>query len=180
MFHSTMLAMVVFGSILCSTETAFAQRSKMLLGIHCTQQRAPGLYVHSTIAGYSADGILRRGDVVLRTTNGDRIYSTNTHYEIEEAKLAIGSSVPASIEVRRVNRFGNAEVLYFDVLFQPIGGVHAAPPGAGKGDSAAKLKLGDRGLFNQAEKKGKKGSQPRGAQGSDPSAADRFRRAEEN
>ena len=145
-------------------QSASAQSSGMLLGVRVTEPQGPGLYVQSTIPGYSADGILRRGDIVLRATDGNQIYRTDTLRQIEFAKTRIGAMVPAEVEVSRL--IGNGRrIEYFRVTFQPVGGVVRSttatgevrtrsvgtPPGSKKGDYTAEFEKSTGQLFKKAE-----------------------------
>lgn len=106
--------------------SAYAQRSGLLLGITYTKSQARGLYVQRTLPGYSADGLLRRGDVLLRIADEDyRIYDINSGTALENAKIAIGQTKQAEVEVRRRYSNGSTDVLHFRVTFQPIEGIPA-------------------------------------------------------
>lgn len=92
--------------------------SGLLLGIYA-YENWQGLRVTATMPGYSADGRLFAGDVLLRaTTDGFNIYNIGTHWGIENAKDQIGPYTPAAIEFWRPG----VGLQYAWVTFQPIGG----------------------------------------------------------
>lgn len=104
-------------------------KSGMLLGIYARPENG-GMQVLSTIPGYSAEGRLFPGDVLLRATvDGFQIHRLRSHYETENAKLAIGPHRQAAIEVWRPG----VGLIYAWVEFTPIGGIqlystHGAVP----------------------------------------------------
>lgn len=172
-----------------------AQSSGMLLGIRATEPQGPGLYVQSTIPGYSADGVLRRGDLVLRVTDGVRIFRTDTLRQIETAKTRIGAGTTAEVEVSRRNPNGRRTLKYFTVIFQPVGGVARSvgasgevrtrsigtPPGAKKGDYTAEFEKSEGTLFEKAKGKAEdKTSSSKSSGASDSPKGNLFRKAEEN
>ena len=93
-------------------------KSGLLLGIYATPKYG-GMRVSSTIPGYSAEGVLFTGDVLLRTTvNGQEFYQLRTHYEMENAKIAIGPNQLAAVEFFRPG----VGLMYAWVEFTPISG----------------------------------------------------------
>lgn len=92
--------------------------SGLLLGIYA-YENWQGLRVTATMPGYSADGRLYSGDVLLRaTTDGFNMYNIGTHWGIENAKDAIGPYTPAAIEFWRPG----VGLQYAWVEFMPVGG----------------------------------------------------------
>jgi hypothetical protein len=90
--------------------------SGMLLGVYVFENQY-GLRVTGTIPGYSAEGRLFPGDVLMQaTTDGQTMYSIRTRQEIEWAKDQIGPYTPAAIEVWRPSQ----GMMYFWVTFQPV------------------------------------------------------------
>jgi hypothetical protein len=115
------ISAVLIGAILLggSLPTAEANPpSGLLLGIYA-YENWQGLRVTSTMPGYSADGRLFGGDVLLRaTTDGFNIYNIGTHWGMENAKDQIGPYTPAAIEFWRPG----VGLQYAWVEFMPIGG----------------------------------------------------------
>ncbi len=75
--------------------------SGMLLGIYSTPSQG-GMRVQSLIPGYSAQGRLFPGDILMRATvDGSMIYNMRSHYEMENTKRAIGANRDAAIEIYR-------------------------------------------------------------------------------
>ena len=114
--------------VLSVSATANAQyenvRSGMLLGVYATPSQG-GMRITSTIPGYSAQGRLFPGDVLMRATvDGWTMYNLRSHWEMENAKMAIGPNRDAGIEVWRP---GHGYV-YFMVQFTPIHAPAAASP----------------------------------------------------
>lgn len=106
-------ALVAFTAPLAMAQTP---PSGMLLGVYVFENQY-GLRVTGTIPGYSAEGRLFPGDVLMQaTTDGQTMYSIRTRQEIEWAKDQIGPFTPAAIEVWRPNQ----GLLYFWVTFQPV------------------------------------------------------------
>ena len=95
----------------------------MLLGVYATPGQG-GMRITSTIPGYSAQGRLFPGDVLMRATvDGWTMYNLRSHWEMENAKMAIGANRDAGIEVWRPGQ----GYVYFMVQFTPI----HAPAAAG-------------------------------------------------
>jgi len=101
-----------------------APPSGMLLGVYAFENFR-GLRIVDTIPGYSAEGRLFPGDVLMQaTTDGSQLFCIRTLAEFEFAKDQIGPNTPAAIEVFRPN----VGKIYFWVEFMPVGGgagVHA-------------------------------------------------------
>ncbi|MEZ6126270.1 MAG: hypothetical protein R3C49_24345 [Planctomycetaceae bacterium] len=92
--------------------------SGLLLGVYASPAHG-GMRVTSTIPGYSAEGRLFPGDVLLRTTiDGWQMYRLRTHYEMENAKSAIGAGQQAALEIYRPGE----GLIYAWVEFTPIYG----------------------------------------------------------
>ncbi|MCA8996645.1 MAG: hypothetical protein KDA80_06665 [Planctomycetaceae bacterium] len=90
--------------------------SGLLLGIYATPNMG-GMEVTSTIPGYSAEGRLFTGDVLLRATvDGVNIRRLRTSFELENAKTEIGPNREAAIEFWRPGQ----GLLYAWVEFTPI------------------------------------------------------------
>jgi len=117
----TTLALVAFSASLVNADDFHNVKSGMLLGIYATPNNG-GMEVLGTIDGYSAQGRLFSGDVVLRTTvDGLTVYRTRTNFEMENAKIAIGPNREAAVEIFRPG----VGLMYAWVEFTPIGGVNA-------------------------------------------------------
>jgi len=145
-------ALIVF-LILPLNVSVYAQSSGLLLGIRYTKNSSRGLYVQSTMDGYSADGILRRGDVLLRIADENgRIFNINSGSAIEHAKATIGRNTQAEVEIRRRYQDGSTELRYYLVAFQPIGGIPAGQrPRGVYGDAAvATFSESDGSFFGRA------------------------------
>jgi hypothetical protein len=113
----------LFALAIASAATAAqaAPASGMLLGVYAFENFR-GLRITGTIPGYSAEGRLFAGDVLLQaTTDGSAIYSIRTMREFEWAKDQIGPSTPAALEVWRPG----VGKIYFWVEFLPVGGAAA-------------------------------------------------------
>lgn len=97
-------------------------RSGMLLGVYASPSKG-GMQVQNTIPGYSAQGRLFSGDVLMRaTTDGWQVYNLRSTYEMETAKMAIGPNREAALEIWRPG----VGMIYAWVEFTPI----AAPAAA--------------------------------------------------
>jgi hypothetical protein len=139
--------------ILSINVSVYAQSSGLLLGIRYTKNRSRGLYVQSTMDGYSADGILRRGDVLLRIADENgRIFNINSGSAIEYAKATIGRNTQAEVEIRRRYQDGSTELRYYLVVFQPIGGLPAGqrPRGVYGAAAVATFSESDGSFFERA------------------------------
>lgn len=98
--------------------------SGMLLGIY-SQPTGNGMQVTSLIPGYSAQGRLFPGDILMRATvDGNYIYNTRTHYEMENTKRSIGANRDAAIEIYRPGQ----GYIYVWVQFTPLYGPAAGSP----------------------------------------------------
>ena len=92
--------------------------SGMLLGVYA-QTTQQGLTITDTIPGYSAEGRLFAGDILLQATaEGMPTFSIRSHADMEQAKSQIGPFREAAIEFFRPG-VGNQ---YAWVTFKPIGG----------------------------------------------------------
>jgi hypothetical protein len=125
--RSVRLSVLLFASLALAAVASLAQAappSGTLLGVYAFENFR-GLRITDTIPGYSAEGRLFAGDVLMQaTTDGSDVFSIRTMAEFEFAKDQIGPNTPAAIEVFRpgVGR------IYFWVEFMPVGGgagVHA-------------------------------------------------------
>lgn len=116
------IALTVFVSMVAQPvrATDFSNvTSGLLLGVYASPT-VSGMQVSGTIPGYSAEGRLFPGDVLLRTTiDGWQMYRLRTHYEMEKAKSAIGPGREAAVEIYRPGQ----GLIYAWVEFTPIGGV---------------------------------------------------------
>jgi hypothetical protein len=113
---TALAAVALMVSFTTSVANAQTPASGMLLGVYVFENQY-GLRVTGTIPGYSAEGRLFPGDVLMQaTTDGQTMYSIRTRQEIEWAKDQIGPFTPAAIEVWRPNQ----GLLYFWVTFQPV------------------------------------------------------------
>lgn len=91
-------------------------RSGLLLGIYANPSQG-GMKVSSTIPGYSAEGRLFRGDVLMRATiDGWQMHNLRSHHEMENAKMAIGAGREAAVEIWRPGQ----GMIYAWVEFTPI------------------------------------------------------------
>lgn len=138
MFRQSLTYALLFGAL---TAAASAQdfsnvKSGMLLGIYAAPGSG-GMRVSSTIPGYSAQGRLFPGDVLLRVTiDGLNVYRLRTTFEMENAKIAIGPNREAALEIWRPSQ----GLMYAWVELTPI----AAPMAAmqrGPQQSKAMFKL---------------------------------------
>ena len=113
------LTLVLFGLITSQlAANDFHTKSGLLLGIYASPGSG-GMRVSDTIPGYSAEGRLFPGDVLLRTTvDGFQIYRLRTHFEMENAKIAIGPNREAAVELWRPG----VGIIYAWVEFSPVGG----------------------------------------------------------
>ncbi|MCA9081415.1 MAG: hypothetical protein KDA58_12700 [Planctomycetaceae bacterium] len=119
----TRFALSLLVLVALATQQAAAQdfsnvKSGLLLGIYATPGNG-GMRVSSTIPGYSAEGRLQPGDVLMRATvDGFTIYQLRSHFEMENTKTAIGPNREAAVEVWRPG----VGMLYAWVEFTPIAG----------------------------------------------------------
>lgn len=128
----------------CSLMTTLASaqdfsnvKSGLLLGIYAIPSQG-GMRVTGIIPGYSAQGRLFPGDVLLRTTiDGLTMYRLRTHYEMENAKMAIGANQQAAVEFWRPS----VGLMYAWVEFTPIYGPAAAPGQAYSIENPAKAEF---------------------------------------
>lgn len=92
--------------------------SGMLLGVYARTSHE-GLKITSTIPGYSAEGRLFAGDILLKATaEGMPTFVLRSHQDMENAKSQIGPFREAAIEFFRPG----AGTMYAWVTFMPIGG----------------------------------------------------------
>ena len=95
--------------------------SGLLLGVYASPGQG-GMRVNSTIPGYSAQGRLFPGDVLLRATmDGWTMYNLRSHHEMENAKMAIGPGREAAVEIWRPGH----GMIYAWVEFTPLYSAHA-------------------------------------------------------
>jgi hypothetical protein len=100
-------------------------RSGMLMGIY-TSAGQGGMQVSGLIPGYSAQGRLQPGDVLLRVAvDENSVYRLRSLYELENAKMAIGPNREAGLELWRPQ----VGLMYAWVEFTPIYGPAASPAG---------------------------------------------------
>lgn len=101
-------------------------KSGLLIGVYAAPGNG-GMRVTDTIPGYSAEGRLYPGDVLLRTTtDGNTVFRLRSTYEMENAKIAIGPNQTAAVELWRPG----VGLIYAWVEFTPIAGpaaVYGAP-----------------------------------------------------
>ncbi|MCA8992412.1 MAG: hypothetical protein KDA88_10555 [Planctomycetaceae bacterium] len=91
-------------------------KSGLLVGVYASPSNG-GMRVSDTIPGYSAEGRLFPGDVLLRTTfDGVQVFRLRSHYEMENAKMAIGPNREAAMEIWRPG----VGLIYAWVEFTPI------------------------------------------------------------
>ena len=115
--HLLAAALLAVSCLTVSTAVASTPSSGMLLGVYAFPNYL-GLRVTGTISGYSAEGRIFRNDVLLRVTaDGQNVYPTRNHHEIEFAKDQIGPFQQAALEVYRPG-VGN---VYLWVEFRPVG-----------------------------------------------------------
>ena len=92
--------------------------SGLLLGIYANPSQG-GMRVSGTIPGYSAEGRLFPGDILMRATlDGWKMYNLRSHYEMESTKMAIGAGREAALEIWRPGH----GMIYAWVEFTPIYG----------------------------------------------------------
>jgi hypothetical protein len=150
------LSAVALFLTVAATVAQAAPASGMLLGVYAFENFR-GLRITGTIPGYSAEGRLFAGDVLLQATvDGSEVHSIRTMGEFEWAKDQIGPNTPAAIEVWRPG----VGKIYFWVEFLPVGGgagIHAYQSDDGEQAAAPKMKAqfkteaerpGARALFN--------------------------------
>jgi len=97
-------------------------QSGLMLGTYATPRNG-GMEITGIIPGYSSEGRLFPGDVLLRvTTDGKTMYRLQSTAEMETAKTAIGSNRPVAFEVRRPG----VGLIYVWIEFTPVGTPAAA------------------------------------------------------
>jgi len=113
-------------------------KSGLLLGIYASPGYG-GMRVNSTIPGYSAEGRLQHGDVLLRATiDGVTMYRLRSTYEMENTKMAIGPNREAALEIWRPG----IGMIYAWVEFTPINGpAMMTPYGAPAASAPAKAQF---------------------------------------
>ncbi len=108
-------------------------RSGMLLGIYTTPSQG-GMRVTSLIPGYSAEGRLYPGDVLLRVAvDENQVYRVRSLYEMENAKMMIGPNREAALEIWRPSQ----GLVYAWVEFTPLYGPAVAAPAYGAAPAPA-------------------------------------------
>jgi hypothetical protein len=137
------LCLAAVTTLATSVATA-APSSGLLLGVYA-YPNYQGLRVTDTMPGYSAQGRLFGGDVLLRVANGGGVYSAKTPAALEFAKDQIGPYSQAALEVYRPS----VGTIYLWVDFQPVdGGVQAY---SSSGQPVKKLKAN---ILTEKEKPG--------------------------
>ena len=121
-FTLALAAMISLCSVSAQATDFSNVTSGLLLGVYASPSGG-GMQVSSTIPGYSAQGRLYSGDILLRTTvDGFQMYNLRTQYEMERAKMAIGGGQQAALEIYRPG----VGLIYAWVEFTPIYGPTAA------------------------------------------------------
>lgn len=119
MTRLTLALSLTVSSLFASTATAgdfSGVTSGLLLGVYASPAHG-GMRVNNTIPGYSAEGRLFPGDVLLRATiDGWTMFNLRSHYEMENAKMAIGAGREAAVEIWRPGQ----GMIYAWVEFTPI------------------------------------------------------------
>lgn len=96
-------------------------KSGLLLGAYASPAQG-GMEITGLIPGFSAEGHLLTGDVLIRaTTNGLTMHQLRSNYEMENAKQAIGANRQTAIEILRPGQ----GLIYAWVEFTPV----ASPTG---------------------------------------------------
>ena len=156
MIRSAIFSIATTSALFVTSIAQAAPSSGLLLGIYA-YSNSQGLKVTGTIPGYSAQGRLWKGDVLLRvTTDGFNMYPVRNHWQIEFAKDQIGPNQQAALEIYRPG-FGYE---YLWVEFIPVGGGPVAAYGV-----QPKTQMKAR-IFTEQEKPGaaamfkKSGNQP--------------------
>jgi len=130
-------------------------KSGLLLGIYASPSHQGGMRVSGLIPGYSAEGRLFPGDVLMRATiDGHQVYNLRTTYEMENAKMAIGANQQAALEIWRPSQ----GMIYAWVEFTPINGPTATYTVNGGGAAKAQFRM-------ESEKPGARQLFQRGGQG---------------
>lgn len=147
------LVMVIGLSVAAVAQDFSNVKSGLLLGVYANPGNG-GMRVSDTIPGYSAEGRLFPGDVLLRTTvDGVSVYRLRSHYETENAKIAIGPNREAAVELWRPG----VGLIYAWVEFTPIGGpaamYHSQAPCAARFKMESE-KPGAKAMFQRSNMKG--------------------------
>ncbi len=164
---------LAFGLLISFVTVSAAQdfgnvKSGMLLGIYTAPSQG-GMLVTDLIPGYSAEGRLEPGDILLRVAvSENEVYRLRSRFELEHAKMAIGPDREAALEIWRPSQ----GLMYAWVEFTPIYGPAAAAVSAAPGTNTAKFKLesekgGARALFRKQP--GNQGGQQRADNRQQPS-----------
>lgn len=151
---AVVVATVVAANLISLNVARAEPSSGMLLGVYAFSNWQ-GLRITGTIPGYSAHGKLFKNDVLLRVTDGVRMFDAKTTWQFEHAKDEIGPFQPAAIEIFRPG----IGYEYLWVEFRPVGGVtgysarsHAAGPQKMEARIMTEAeKPGARALFNKAK-----------------------------
>jgi hypothetical protein len=132
--------------------------SGMLLGIYASPAQG-GLCVRGFIPGYSAETVLRHGDVLMRgTSDGATFYPIRSLRDMETMKSSIGPNVETALEIYRPSE----GYVYAMVTFTPLYGPAAAAGGQQQVKAvfqSEQQKPRARQLFQQS-RGGKSGPQP--------------------
>jgi len=122
---------VVLVAHVASAQDYSQVKSGMLLGIY-TSAGQGGMQISGLIPGYSAQGRLQTGDVLLRVAvNENTMFRLRSLNELEDAKIAIGPNREAALELWRPQ----VGLMYAWVEFTPI--YAPASPAAASPASAA-------------------------------------------
>ena len=144
---------LVFAATVAQAQDFSNVTSGMLLGIYSTPSQG-GMQVQSLIPGYSAQGRLFPGDILMRATvDGNCIYTTRTHYEMENAKRSIGANRDAAIEIYRPGQGYVYVWVQFTPLYGPAAGMARSTNGQqtyGAQFKTEREKPGARSLFQRS------------------------------
>jgi len=109
------LAAVALVALSAQQVSAQVANSGMLLGVYAHPANG-GMCVTRSIPGYSAEGRLFSGDVLLQvTSDGFEFHQLRSSFEMEHAKMDIGANRPAALEVFRPGH----GLIYMWVEFTP-------------------------------------------------------------
>lgn len=134
---------VVFGlAAHFATAQDYSQvKSGMLMGIY-TLPGQGGMQVSGLIPGYSAQGRLQPGDVLLRVAvDENSMYRLRSLYELENAKIAIGPNREAALELWRPQVGLMYAWVEFTPLYAPASPAAASPTAAAPFPGAPSMPL---------------------------------------
>jgi hypothetical protein len=130
---SVSLAVILMAHVASAQDYSHV-KSGMLLGIY-TSAAQGGMQISGLIPGYSAQGRLQPGDVLLRVAvDENTMFRLRSLYELEDAKIAIGPNREAALELWRPQ----VGLMYAWVEFTPIYGP-ASPAAEAPASAAAAL-----------------------------------------